>query len=72
MVKELADIVLKAFKEKGVTVYYLPEAERERWAKQFEPFTEKQLSGAGDVGKRIRKIAADVNKKYPYSEKGIL
>jgi hypothetical protein len=30
VVKELADIVLKAFKEKGVTVYYLPEAERER------------------------------------------
>jgi len=69
VVKEPADIVLRAFKAKGVTVYYLPEAERERWAKQFEPFTEKQLSGAGDVGKRIRKIAADVNKKYPYSER---
>jgi TRAP-type C4-dicarboxylate transport system substrate-binding protein len=73
LVTELPDSDLKVFKEKGVTVYYLPKAERERWAKQLEPYKEKQLSSFGELGQKIKKIADEENKKYPYvPDKGIL
>ena len=39
MVTELPDGDLKVFKEKGVTVHYLPKAERDRWAKQLDAST---------------------------------
>ncbi len=66
VVTELADKDLKTFKEKGVTVYFLPKAERERWAKQLEPYKEKELSAFGDLGQKMRKIAEEANKKNPY------
>jgi TRAP-type transport system periplasmic protein len=66
VVTELADKDLKVFKEKGVNVYFLPKAERERWAKQLEPYKEKQLSSFGELGQKIRKIADEANKKNPY------
>ena len=72
LITELPDSDLKVFKEKKVTVYYLPKAERERWAKKLEPFKEKQLSSFGELGQKIKKIADDMNKKYPYTEKGML
>jgi TRAP-type C4-dicarboxylate transport system substrate-binding protein len=66
VVTELAERDLKAFKEKGVTPYFLPKAERERWAKQLEPYKRAQLSKFGELGKAIEKIADDANKKHPY------
>jgi TRAP-type C4-dicarboxylate transport system substrate-binding protein len=73
LVTELPDSDLKVFKEKGVTVYYLPKAERDKWAKQLEPYKEKQLSSFGDLGQKVKKIADDMNKKYPYvPNKGIM
>ncbi len=66
VVTELPDKDLKSFKEKGVTPYFLPKAERERWAKQLEPFKKSQLSKFGDLGKAIEKIADEANKKNPY------
>ncbi len=63
---ELADKDLKVFKQKGVTIYYLPKKEREQWAKQLEAYKEKQLSDFGELGKKMKKIADDVNKKYTY------
>ena len=63
---ELPDNDLKVFKEKGVTVNYLSNAERERWAKKLDSYKEKQFSGFGELGEEIKKIADDVNKKYPY------
>jgi len=73
MVTGLPDSDLKVFKEKGVTVHYLPKAERDRWAKQLDPYVEKQLSSFGDLGQKVKKIAEEVNKKYPYvPDKGIM
>ena len=60
---------LKVFKEKGVTVYYLPKGERSKWAKQLEPYKEEQLAKFGELGKKIKSIADKVNKKYPYNPK---
>ena len=73
MVTELPDGDLKVFKEKGVTVNYLPKAERDRWAKQLEPYVEKQLSSFGELGQKVKAIADEMNKKYPYiPDKGIM
>jgi TRAP-type C4-dicarboxylate transport system substrate-binding protein len=57
---------LKAFKEKGVTVYSVPPTERDRWIKALAPYKEKQLSSFGDFGTKIKQIADDANKKFPY------
>jgi TRAP-type C4-dicarboxylate transport system substrate-binding protein len=72
LVTQLPESDLKVFNQKGVTVYYLPKAERDRWAKQLEPYKEKQLSSFGDLGRKIKEIAEEENKLHPYSEKGIL
>jgi TRAP-type C4-dicarboxylate transport system substrate-binding protein len=73
LVTELPDSDLKVFKEKGVTVHYLPKADRDKWARQLEPYKEKQLSSFGELGQKVKKIADDMNKKYPYvPDKGIM
>jgi TRAP-type C4-dicarboxylate transport system substrate-binding protein len=58
---------LKKMKEKGVTVYFLPPAERERWVKALTPFKDKQLSSLADFGAKVRQIADEANKKFPYT-----
>lgn len=73
LVTELPESDLKVFKEKGVSVHFLPKEEREKWAKQLEPYKEKQLSSFGELGQKIKKIAEEMNKKYPYvPDKGII
>ena len=43
------------------------------WAKQLEPYKEKQFSSFGELGQKIKMIADEVNKKYPYvPDKGIM
>jgi TRAP-type C4-dicarboxylate transport system substrate-binding protein len=58
---------LKKMKEKGVTVYFLPPAERDRWVKALTPFKEKQLTSLGDFGGKVKQIADEANKKFPYT-----
>ena len=72
VVTELPDKDLSTFKEKGVTVYYLPKGEREKWAERLQSNKDEQLSSHGELGQQIKQIAGEVNKAYPYSEKGIL
>jgi TRAP-type C4-dicarboxylate transport system substrate-binding protein len=60
---------LKVLKEKGVQVYFLPPAERARWEKAAAPSSDNQLAAFGDFGAKIKKIADDANKKYPYKAK---
>ena len=71
-VTELPEKDLSVFKEKGVSVYYVPKEEREKWAAQLESYRKEQLSSHGELGKEIERIADEVNKEYPYTEKGIL
>ena len=49
---------LDAFKKKGVSVYYLPKDERDRWAKEFEKSNKELFSEFGELGKRIMEIAS--------------
>jgi TRAP-type C4-dicarboxylate transport system substrate-binding protein len=62
---------MKTLKEKGVSVYFVPRAERARWKKQLEPYKEKQFASFGELGQKIKKIAEEANKKHPYTQRGL-
>lgn len=72
LVGKLPEGDLEAFKKKGVSVYYLPKGERDKWAREFEKSNKELFSKYGELGRKIMEIADDVNKRYPYSEDGIL
>ena len=57
---------IKTFKDKGMEIYVLPPNEREKWAKATASRWDKELSGLGTFGARIRAIADASNQKYPY------
>jgi TRAP-type C4-dicarboxylate transport system substrate-binding protein len=67
---KLGDDDMKALNEKGVTVYIVPKAERDRWEKVFTSYNEKQIAAFGEFGQKIKKIA-DANKPLPYTERGM-
>lgn len=67
----LGDDDMKAFKEKGASVYFLLREERERWVKILSPYKEKHLASFGEFGQKIKKIADEANKRYPYTERGM-
>ena len=66
MATRLPDMDLKTFKEKGVTVYYLPADERAKWAALFTATNEAEIKKFGDLGTQFKKIVDDANKKHPY------
>jgi TRAP-type C4-dicarboxylate transport system substrate-binding protein len=68
---KLRDEDMKAFKQKGTKIIVVPKAERDRWAKQLASFKEKQIASFGDLGQKIKKIADEANKQYPYTERVI-
>lgn len=52
----------------GMTVYYLPKAERDVWAAKVQPYVDdlfKQMDP--DFAAKLKSIAADVNSKYAYA-----
>jgi TRAP-type C4-dicarboxylate transport system substrate-binding protein len=59
---------VKTFKQKGVSIYTLPSGERERWVQVLTPLKEKQLASLGVFGQKVKQIADEANKRYPYSE----
>ena len=68
---ELGDKDMKAFKDKGTTVYFVPKAERDKWEKMLAPYKEKQIASLGEFGQKVKKIADELNKKYPYTQRGM-
>jgi TRAP-type C4-dicarboxylate transport system substrate-binding protein len=68
---ELGDYDMKKWKEKGVTAYFVPKAERDKWEQRVDPYKEKQIAGFGEFGQKVMKIADEANKKHPYSERGL-
>jgi TRAP-type C4-dicarboxylate transport system substrate-binding protein len=53
----------------GITVYRLPKAERDVWAEKLDPYAEELFAEMDpDMAKKIRTIAEDLDKKYPYTE----
>jgi TRAP-type C4-dicarboxylate transport system substrate-binding protein len=58
----------KILKQKGKKIYVLPKAERAKWAALMAPYKEKQLASYGEFGAKVKEIAEEANKKYPYEE----
>lgn len=56
----------KVMKQKGVTIYFLPAAERGKWVKATAAYREKQFTSLGDFGAKVRQIVEEANKRYPY------
>ncbi len=59
----------KAVKQKGLKVFVLSKAERDKWKAQAMPLQEKEIADLGDFGRKIKEIADDANKRFPYDEK---
>jgi hypothetical protein len=49
----------------------VPKAERDKWEKVVAPYKEKQISSLGEFGQKVKKIADDLNKKIPYTQRGL-
>lgn len=64
---EVADLDLKAFKDKGVDVYFVPADERARWKTKAMPFIEEQLNRVGEFGQKVKQIAEKENQAHPYT-----
>ncbi len=67
---ELGDYDVKKWKEKGVTPYFVTKAERDKWEAKIGPYKDKTIEAAGEFGQKVKSIADEVNKKYPYSKRG--
>jgi TRAP-type C4-dicarboxylate transport system substrate-binding protein len=61
----------KALKKKGLKVFVLSKTERDRWKTQAAPLQEKQIASLGEFGQKIKAIADEANKRFPYNEKMI-
>jgi TRAP-type C4-dicarboxylate transport system substrate-binding protein len=49
----------------GVEIYYLPQAEIDRWKAACQPLINEQLAILGDFGVQVMAIADEANAKYP-------
>ena len=52
--------------EYGMEVYYLPEAERDRWRDVLQPYNDQTIADLGEFGQELMQIAAEANSKFPY------
>jgi len=50
----------------GVEIYVLPKDERDKWHAAMQPWVDEKMAAMGDFGKKIQKIADEINAKYPY------
>ena len=66
---KLRDEDIKAFKQKGTNIFVVSKGERERWVKLLAPVRDQQIANAGEFGAKIKQIADEANKKYPYDDK---
>jgi TRAP-type C4-dicarboxylate transport system substrate-binding protein len=68
---KIGDDDMKVYKENGLSIYILPKAEREKWAKRLAPYRDGELAKSGEFGQKIMKIAEDANQRFPYTERGM-
>ena len=57
---------LQMLTEKGIEVYRLSKAERDKWRAKLIDQTNSELEAMGEIGMKIKKVAEEANKKYPY------
>lgn len=65
----LRDDDIKTFRKKGTKIIMVPRAERDKWVRVVAPVRDQQLTSLGDFGAKIKAIADEANRKYPYDDK---
>jgi TRAP-type C4-dicarboxylate transport system substrate-binding protein len=50
----------------GCEIYILPASERDKWHQAIQPFIDEKMAAMGDFGKKVQKIADEINAQYPY------
>jgi TRAP-type C4-dicarboxylate transport system substrate-binding protein len=58
---------VRYLRERGKNVYAIPKAERNRWVTLLVPHRDKQMTSFGDFGLKIKQIAEEANKRFPYT-----
>jgi TRAP-type C4-dicarboxylate transport system substrate-binding protein len=61
----LFDEDIESLRDKGVDVYVLPNAERERWKETCQPLIEQNLAAAGEFGQQVKQICDEANSQFP-------
>ena len=67
---KLGDDDMKTFEERNVSVYILPKDERSRWKEALDPYREQEFAAYEEFGEKVKKIAEEANKLYPYTQRG--
>lgn len=57
---------LKILREKMKECYFLPYAERQRWKEAVSEYVTRLFKELGAFGEKVKTIAEEVNRKYPY------
>ena len=57
---------IENLKKKGISVHLVSPDERVKWSEKLQPYLEKEISSMGIFGMEIKKIADEVNKRFPY------
>jgi TRAP-type C4-dicarboxylate transport system substrate-binding protein len=58
---------IKTLRDLGLEVYKLPKEERDKWVKILQPYTDELFGKMEpEFSEKVKKIAADLNVKYPY------
>ena len=58
--------ILKFLRKRGISVHIISPEERAAWVEKLQPYLKKEISAMGIFGQKIKEIAVEVNKKYPY------
>lgn len=67
----IGDMDMMVLRQKGVNIYIVPKEERERWKKACELYVNEQIKKHGDFGRDFYAIVQEINRKYPYNERGL-
>ena len=57
---------IENLKKRGISVHLISPDERIKWSEELQPYLEKEISAMGIFGMEIKKIADEVNKRFPY------
>ncbi len=57
---------IKEIGDQGITQFFIPKAERDKWKEKVSPFNQEQEKLMGDIMPKIKQLAEEANKNHPY------
>ncbi len=62
---------MQTFIKRNKRIHIISKEERDRWRDRLLPYQKQQIESMGEFGKKVKEIADDVNRKYPYQVKSM-